>query len=53
MPWLYWQVIPNADPHSSEDYEVGLDDPSWDALKTAALAAAQAEAAFDFSSYLL
>lgn len=53
MPWLYWQVLPNADPHSGYDYEVALTDPSWDVLKTAALAAAQADAAFDFSAYLL
>ncbi|KAH9924734.1 glycoside hydrolase [Fomitopsis serialis] len=53
LPWLYWQVLPNADPHSSYDYEIGLSDPSWGALKQAAQAAAQATAAFDFSAYLL
>ncbi|KAH9946937.1 glycoside hydrolase [Amylocystis lapponica] len=54
IPWLYWQVVPNADPHGGVDYEVGLNsDPSWDTLKSAALAAANATAAFDFSAYLL
>ncbi|KAF7986228.1 hypothetical protein HWV62_38679 [Athelia sp. TMB] len=53
MPWLYWQVIPNADPHGSYDYEVGLNDPVWETLRAAALDAAKAIAAFDFSAYLL
>jgi mannan endo-1,4-beta-mannosidase len=22
VPWLYWQLITNADPHQGEDYEV-------------------------------
>jgi hypothetical protein len=22
IPWMYWQVIPNADPHDEYDYEV-------------------------------
>ncbi|KAH9924706.1 glycoside hydrolase [Fomitopsis serialis] len=53
LPWLYWQVLPNADPHAGFDYEIGLNDPSWSALQQAAQAAAQATAAFDFSAYLL
>ena len=36
------------------DYEIGVNvDPSWDTLKTAALTAASATAAFDYSPYLL
>jgi mannan endo-1,4-beta-mannosidase len=22
IPWMYWQIIPNADPHDGNDYEV-------------------------------
>lgn len=22
VPWMYWQIIPNADPHDGYDYEV-------------------------------
>ena len=22
IPWMYWQIIPNADPHDGYDYEV-------------------------------
>lgn len=22
IPWMYWQIIPNADPHNDLDYEV-------------------------------
>ncbi|KAH9923009.1 glycoside hydrolase [Amylocystis lapponica] len=53
IPWLYWQVIPNGDPHSGFDYEVGLNDASWGTLKQAALDTAKANSAFDFSEYLL
>jgi mannan endo-1,4-beta-mannosidase len=71
VPWLYWEVIPNANPHGvgafilllntwfetllqySFDFEIGVGDASWSTLKTAALAAAKAPAAFDFSAYLL
>ncbi|KAI0935851.1 hypothetical protein AcV5_004154 [Taiwanofungus camphoratus] len=53
MPWLYWQVLPNADPHYSTDYEIRIGDASWDTLKQAAQDALNAQAAFDFSAYLL
>ncbi|KAH9949069.1 glycoside hydrolase [Amylocystis lapponica] len=54
IPWLYWQVIPNADPHGATDFEIAVNsDPSWAPLKYAALYAANATAAFDFSAYLL
>ncbi|EJD03939.1 beta-1,3-mannanase [Fomitiporia mediterranea MF3/22] len=53
MPWMYWQVIPNADPHFGSDYEIGVNvDPSWDTLKQASLAALKAPAAFDYSAFL-
>ncbi|KLO14435.1 glycoside hydrolase family 5 protein [Schizopora paradoxa] len=54
LPWLYWQVLPNADPHYDYDYEIGVNtDPSWPTLKKAALRAAVAPAAFDFSDCFL
>ncbi|KAF4965150.1 hypothetical protein FSARC_7017 [Fusarium sarcochroum] len=53
IPWFYWQILPNADPHQGWDYEVGINDVNWGALKAAGLAAGQAESAFDFSPYLL
>ncbi|GKU03582.1 glycoside hydrolase family 5 protein [Fusarium langsethiae] len=53
IPWFYWQIIPNRDPHQGWDYEVGINDVNWEALKAAGKAAGQAESAFDFSSYLL
>lgn len=53
LPWLYWQVIPNSDPHNGFDYEVGINEPSWPVLKQAAQDALNAPAAFDFSAYLL
>ncbi|KAI0700430.1 glycoside hydrolase family 5 protein [Cytidiella melzeri] len=53
LPWLYWQVIPNADPHFGSDYEIGIGDASWSTLQAAAEAASNANAAFDFSEWLL
>jgi mannan endo-1,4-beta-mannosidase len=53
ISWFYWQVLPNADPHQGWDYEVGINDANWEAVKAAGLAAGQAEAAFDFSKWLL
>ncbi|KAJ5444707.1 uncharacterized protein N7458_008579 [Penicillium daleae] len=53
IPWFYWQILPNADPHQDWDYEVGINDVNWAALQAAGLAAGKSEAAFDFSAYLL
>ncbi|KAH6887652.1 glycoside hydrolase superfamily [Thelonectria olida] len=53
IPWFYWQILPNADPHSGWDYEVGINDVNWAALKAAGLEAGKAEAAFDFTPWLL
>ncbi|KAH6994548.1 glycoside hydrolase superfamily [Fusarium venenatum] len=53
IPWFYWQIIPNPDPHHGWDYEVGINDVNWEALKAAGKAAGQAESSFDFSRYLL
>ncbi|KAG9121484.1 hypothetical protein FRC07_002553, partial [Ceratobasidium sp. 392] len=52
VPWLYWQVLPNPDPHYGYDFEVGVQDPSWDTLKNAALDALTKPAAFDFTPWL-
>ena len=53
IPWFYWQILPNPDPHQGWDYEVGINDVNWDALKDAGIAAGKAESAFDFSHWLL
>lgn len=53
IPWFYWQVLPNPDPHHGWDYEVGIEDVNWGALKEAGLAAGRAESAFDFGKWLL
>jgi len=53
VPWLYWQIIPNADPHFGSDFEIGVNDPSWSTLQAAGLHAAASSAAFDFSAFLL
>jgi mannan endo-1,4-beta-mannosidase len=53
IPWFYWQILPNPDPHHGWDYEVGINDVNWGALKDAGIAASRAESAFDFSQWLL
>lgn len=53
IPWLYWQILPNNDPHDGWDYEVGIGDANWDALKSAVQGTSSYEAAFDFSDYIL
>ncbi|XPS81813.1 Mannan endo-1,4-beta-mannosidase [Ascochyta lentis] len=53
IPWFYWQILPNADPHHGWDYEVGIDDVNWEAVRAAGLAAGKAESAFDFDEWLL
>jgi len=53
IPWFYWQILPNKDPHQDWDYEIGIGEENWDALKAASLQTGQANAAFDFSKWLL
>ncbi|KAI6903990.1 hypothetical protein KC318_g1757 [Hortaea werneckii] len=52
IPWMYWQIIPNGDPHYGCDYEVGMGHQNWGALKAASQVASQYAAAFDFSECL-
>jgi mannan endo-1,4-beta-mannosidase len=33
VPWIYWQLITNADPHQGEDYEVSLSQSAIDSGK--------------------
>jgi len=52
IPWMYWQIIPNADPHNDVDFEVGVNQANWGALKAAAQATSQYASAFDFTKWL-
>ncbi|KAI0016881.1 beta-1,3-mannanase [Xylariomycetidae sp. FL0641] len=53
IPQWYWQILPNEDPHSDWDYEVGIDGANWDTLKAVMQGTSDYEAAFDFSQWLL
>lgn len=53
IPWFYWQILPNEDPHQDWDYEVGIDGVNWAAMQSAGKAAANYDSAWDFSPYLL
>ncbi|KAF7304047.1 Glycoside hydrolase [Mycena indigotica] len=53
VPWLYWEVISNADPHQGEDYEIQVNGADWGTLSSASQSTAGISgAAFDFSASL-
>ncbi|KAF7354066.1 hypothetical protein MVEN_01093900 [Mycena venus] len=55
LPFLYWELISNPDPHQGEDYEIQVNatDADWILLSNASLtAAALTDAPFDFSAAL-
>lgn len=53
IPWFYWQILPNEDPHQDWDYEVGIEGVNWETLRDVAAGTAGYDSAFDFSNYLL
>lgn len=53
IPWFYWQILPNEDPHQDWDYEVGVGGVNWETLRDVAAGTAGYDSAFDFSDYLL
>ncbi|KAJ7903193.1 glycoside hydrolase superfamily [Mycena leptocephala] len=54
VPWLYWELISNPDPHHDEDYEIEVNGPDWSTISSAAKAtAAITDAPFDFSASLV
>ncbi|KAI5776542.1 glycoside hydrolase family 5 protein [Geopyxis carbonaria] len=56
IPWMYWQILPNNDPHYGYDFEVASigeeEDPSWQTLKQAAKDAESAESPWDWEALL-
>jgi len=53
VPWMYWQILPNNDPHYGYDFEIGINDQQWDTFKRVASNTSSYDCAFDFSHYLL
>ncbi|KAI0445512.1 beta-1,3-mannanase [Xylaria telfairii] len=53
IPWMYWQILPNEDPHYGSDFEVGIGGVNWATLKSAAVGTAKYAAQFDFEKWLL
>jgi len=53
VPWMYWQVLPNNDPHDGYDYEIGINDQNWDTLSATASKASSYSTPFNFGPYLL
>ncbi|THU76947.1 glycoside hydrolase family 5 protein [Dendrothele bispora CBS 962.96] len=53
VPWLYWQLITNPDPHEGEDFEIEVKGEDWDTISTGSLQTASlTDAPFDFSASL-
>eukprot|EP01121_Diplochlamys_sp_Union-15-3_P018219 TRINITY_DN65_c0_g1_i1.p1 TRINITY_DN65_c0_g1~~TRINITY_DN65_c0_g1_i1.p1 ORF type:complete len:363 (-),score=44.05 TRINITY_DN65_c0_g1_i1:119-1207(-) len=52
VPWMYWQILPNNDPHDGYDYEIGINDQQWNVFKNVASNTSRYDCAFDFSGYL-
>ncbi|KAJ7617906.1 glycoside hydrolase family 5 protein [Roridomyces roridus] len=53
VPWLYWQLITNADPHQGEDYEIDVGGTDWSTIEGLAQSTGQLTSApFDFSASL-
>ncbi|KAJ6462127.1 glycoside hydrolase family 5 protein [Mycena sanguinolenta] len=53
VPWLYWELISNADPHQGHDYEIQVNGADWSTISSASEStAALTEAPFDFSASL-
>ncbi|KAF8877913.1 glycoside hydrolase superfamily [Infundibulicybe gibba] len=53
VPWLYWELISNPDPHQGEDYEIQVNGADWSTISSASLSTAGLSGApFDFSASL-
>ncbi|EJD44896.1 glycoside hydrolase [Auricularia subglabra TFB-10046 SS5] len=50
---MYWQLIPNADPHEDWDYEIGMDNDGWSQFVAASKSAITKSSPWDWSPYLL
>lgn len=52
VPWLYWELITNQDPHEGEDYEIQVGGENWDTLKGLSQQTSGVAGAFDWSGPL-
>jgi len=53
FPWMYWEILPNRDPHYGYDFEIGIDGAYWNAFVTTAKAAASYDTPFNYGPWLL
>jgi len=53
VPWMYWQILPNNDPHYGYDYEIGINDEQWTVFRQVANNTRSYNTPFDFSPYLI
>eukprot|EP01087_Luapelamoeba_hula_P018495 TRINITY_DN5963_c0_g2_i1.p1 TRINITY_DN5963_c0_g2~~TRINITY_DN5963_c0_g2_i1.p1 ORF type:complete len:418 (-),score=62.83 TRINITY_DN5963_c0_g2_i1:72-1325(-) len=53
VPWMYWQILPNNDPHYGTDYEIGINDVNWSTWSEVANNTQNYSSHWDWSPYLL
>eukprot|EP01124_Arcella_intermedia_P028226 TRINITY_DN5685_c0_g1_i1.p1 TRINITY_DN5685_c0_g1~~TRINITY_DN5685_c0_g1_i1.p1 ORF type:complete len:114 (+),score=22.24 TRINITY_DN5685_c0_g1_i1:27-344(+) len=52
IPWMYWQIIPNKDPHYGYDFEIGVNDQNWNTFQFVANKTTNYSTPFNFSLLL-
>jgi len=52
VPWLYWELITNTDPHQGQDYEIQVNGADWSTISDLAENAAGVASPFDFTAAL-
>jgi len=52
IPWMYWEIIPNNDPHQGYDYEIGVTESIYSTFQSVAKGTSGYTSAFDFSKWL-
>uniref|UniRef100_A0A6B2L8V3 mannan endo-1,4-beta-mannosidase n=1 Tax=Arcella intermedia TaxID=1963864 RepID=A0A6B2L8V3_9EUKA len=53
IPWMYWQIIPNKDPHYGYDFEIGVNDQNWNTFQFVANKTTNYSTPFNYAPYLL
>ncbi|KZP08273.1 glycoside hydrolase family 5 protein [Athelia psychrophila] len=52
VPWVYWELITNADPGQDQDYEIDVGGTDWSTFEPLSKTTSSVTSAFDFSASL-
>jgi len=53
VPWMYWEILPNNDPHYGSDFEIGINDQNWNTFEQVANNTKNYDSPFNYGPYLL